>query len=122
MKKIILLLLLFAAFSCKQKEPTQADYIQRAIKGDDYKIVLSNFRTVQDSLDKMKQRPIDTSAVIFEYNNIIVNKTVQAKTMAKVVYEMNKMIKDSSFLKNVQVHLADTLKKAHLDSISKAKS
>jgi hypothetical protein len=42
--------------------------------------------------------------------------------MAQVVTEMDKMIKDSSFLKNVQQHLADTLAKGHRDSIPKGEN
>ena len=106
-------------FSCKHKDPRESDFMQKAVNGGDYKIVLFGFKAVQDSLQTFKKRPIDTNAVIYEYNTIAGSKTIQAKTIAQVIKQMDIMIKDSSFLKNVQKNLADTLAKNYRDSISK---
>jgi hypothetical protein len=116
MKKIICPFILIALFSCKSKEPSEADFMQRAIQSNDYKVVAANFQRVKDSLDLIKKKPIDTAAVIYEYNTIAGSSTIQATTMAQVIKEMNEMDKDTSFLKSVQTHLAAKLAKDHRDS------
>jgi len=118
MKKLFYLLLLLALFSCKQKNSGKPDYMQRALKSDTYKIVLANVKRVKDSLDVLKKRPVDTNAVIYEYNTIVANSTIQVKTMSQVEQQMKK---DTDFLKSVQKKIADQMAKDHQDSISKVK-
>jgi hypothetical protein len=79
MKKLPYLLLLLALFSCRKKEPTESDFMSRAIQGNDYKIVFANFKIVQDSLVVMKKRPVDTNAVKYEYNTVIGTKQSRQK-------------------------------------------
>ena len=122
MKNFISPLLLFAMLSCKQKEPSKSDFMQRALKSDDYKLVSTDLKMVNDSLELFKKKPIDTSAVIYIYNMIAGGRVTQAKNMNEVKREMDQLNKDSSFLKNVQRHLADTLEKSHQDSLSKNKN
>ena len=117
MKKLLYLSPLLLLFSCVQKEPTQADFMNRALKSDDYKVVSTNFQRVKDSLAKKKVT--DTAAVIYEYNTIAGNSLPQSKTMAQVVTQVGAMTKDSTFLKSVQTGLAARLAKAHQDSVSK---
>jgi hypothetical protein len=105
-------------FSCKEKPPGKTDYLQRALKSDTYKIVLANVKRVKDSLDSVKKRPVDTNAVIYEYNATVATSTGQVKTMSQVE---EKMKKDTDFLKSVQMKIAAELAKDHQDSISKVK-
>lgn len=118
MKKIFCIIISLALFSCKEKPPSTSDYLQRALKSDLYKIALTNVKRVKDSLDVLKKRPVDTNAVIYEYNTIIPNPPTQVKTMSQVE---NGMKKDSEFLKSIQVSIADQMAKDHQDSISKIK-
>jgi hypothetical protein len=118
MKKLFYLLPLLALFSCKQKNPSKSDYMHRALESDDYKIVRSNIKRVKDSLELLKKRPIDTNAVIYEYNTIIPTSKMEVKTMSQVE---NGMKKDTDFLKSAQTYIADKMAKDHQDSISKVK-
>jgi hypothetical protein len=118
MKKLFYPVLLFALLSCKQKNPDKSDYLHRALESDDYKIVLSNIKRVKDSLDLLKTRPIDTNAVIYEYNTIIPSSKMEVKTMSQVE---NGMKKDTDFLKSAQTYIANKMAQDHQDSISQVK-
>jgi hypothetical protein len=117
MKKLFYLLLLPVLFSCKQKNPSQSDYMHRALLSDHYKIILVYLQRVKDSLDLMKKHPIDTTVVIYEFN-LIGGKSTQVNTMSQVEIAMKK---DTEFLKSVQMNIATQMAKDHQDSISKAK-
>jgi len=117
MRHLFHLLLLLALFSCKEKTPSDSDYLDRALKSDTYKIVLGNVKMVKDSLDSAKKRPVDTNAVIYLYNTIGFSIN-QVKTISEVEKAMKK---DTVFLKSVQMKIAAQMAKDHQDSISKAK-
>ena len=118
MKKLFYPLIFLAFYSCREKPASEADYMQRALKSDTYKVVLSNVKRVKDSLALIKNRPIDTNAVIYEYNTILPNSPIQVTTISQVEEEMKK---DTELLKSVQVKIAAQLAKDHQDSISKVK-
>jgi hypothetical protein len=118
MRKLSYMLLLLALFSCKQKPLSKSDYMHRALESDDYKIVLSNVKRVKDSLEVLKKRPVDTNAVIYEYNTIIPSSIMDVKTLSQVEIGMKK---DTDFLKSAQTYIANKMAKDHQDSISKVK-
>jgi hypothetical protein len=112
MKKIFYLTVLIVFISCNQSTPTKADYMNRALLSDTYKIVQVNVKRVEDSLAKKKLT--DSNAVMFEYNNIGGMEKSEAKTIAQV----KDVMKDTTaFLKRVQISLADKMTKDHLDSL-----
>ncbi|HEY4326805.1 MAG TPA: hypothetical protein VGN20_22655 [Mucilaginibacter sp.] len=115
MKHLFYLSLLIGLFSCKQKEASKSDYMQRALKSDAYKIKLADYNRVLDSL---KNGSKDTNAVIFIYNTIFDLSKVQAKNMLDV---KNGIKRDSGYLKSEQMKIAAQLEQDHQDSISKAK-
>jgi hypothetical protein len=112
MKKLFYLSPLLVLLSCREKTPSTADYMNRALLSDTYKIVQVNVKRVEDSLAKKK--PIDTNAVIFEYNSIGGMEKPEAKTIAQV---KDVMKDETAFLKKIQVSLADKMAKDHLDSL-----
>ena len=68
MKEIFYLLPLLALVSCREKTPSMADYMHRALLSDTYKIALVDVKRVKDSLALETKHPIDTTVVIYEYN------------------------------------------------------
>lgn len=116
MKKLVYLLLALTLFGCKpkSKEPVKkksaaelrSEYLKKALESDEYKNAFMNIKRVNDSLDLFKKRPIDTTAVIYEYNTTIATATGQVKNISQVVKEMKK---DTAYLKAAQLKVAADL-------------
>jgi len=116
MKEIFYLLPLLALVSCREKTPSMADYMHRALLSDTYKIALVDVKRVKDSLALETKHPIDTTVVIYEYNMISGVRKTEAKTLAQV---KDAMKNETEFLKSVQISLADKMAKDHLDSLKR---
>ena len=124
MKRLFYSLLILLLFSCGQnankskgQKPdtlkSKAQYLQDALKTDEYKNAYMNIQRVNDFLDSLKKGSTDSGAVIFIYNNSIATPTTQVKTVAQVKEGMKK---DTSFLKAAQLKAAN-----HLASADSAK-
>ena len=124
MKRLFYSLLILLLFSCGQnankskgQKPdtlkSKAQYLQDALKTDEYKSAYMNIQRVKDILDSVKKRSMDSNAVIFVYNNSIAAPTAQVKTVAQVKEGMKK---ETSFLKAAQLKAAN-----HLASADSAK-
>ena len=113
MKKLLYPLLAVALLSChsKSKEPVKqkseaelrSEYLQKALKSDTYKDAYMNVQRVRDSLALLKKGPIDTNAVIYEYNTMVATPATQVKYLSQVIKEMKK---DTAYLKSVQLKVA----------------
>ena len=90
MKKLLYPLLIVSLLSCgrnadksKAKNPdtlkSQAQYLQDALKTDEYKNAYMNIQRVKGILDSVKKVSMDSNAVIFIYNNSIATPTTQVK-------------------------------------------
>lgn len=124
MKRLFYSLLILLLFSCGQnankskvQKPdtlkSKAQYLQDALKTDEYKNAYMNIQRIKDILDSVKKGSMDSNAVIFVYNNSIAPPTAQVKTVAQVKEGMKK---DTSFLKVAQLKAAN-----HLASADSAK-
>jgi hypothetical protein len=120
MKRLLYSLLILSLFSCGQngdkskgqKSDTlksKAQYLQDALKTDEYKNAYMNIQRVKDMMDSVKKGSMDSTAVIFVYNNSIATPTTQVKTVAQVKEGMKK---DTAFLKAVQLKAANELTSA----------
>ncbi|MDO3627337.1 hypothetical protein [Mucilaginibacter sp. BT774] len=120
MKKLLYPLLIVSLLSCgrnadksKAKNPdtlkSQAQYLQDALKTDEYKNAYMNIQRVKDMMDSVKKGSIDSTAVIFVYNNSIATPTSQVKTVAQVKEGMKN---DTAFLKAAQLKAANKLASA----------
>ncbi len=102
MKYFICLLMPLALFSCKQKSgkksaaEQQALYMKRALASDTYKDAYMNVQRVNQALDSIKKGVLDSNVAIYEYNNSIVDRTSQVKTLAQVEKAMKN---DTAYLK-----------------------
>jgi hypothetical protein len=113
MKKLLYLLLALTLLSCKPKsnEPIKkksaderrSEYLQKALKSDEYKNAYMNIQRVKDGLDSVKKGSLNPIVVIFEYNNSIATPTSQVNTISQVEKEMKK---DTAYLKAVQLKVA----------------
>ena len=122
MKKLLYPLLILSFLSCNQhskedKQPkTKAEYLQAALKSDEYKNASHNIQRVKDLLDSVKKGSMDSIAPIFVYNNSIAAQTAQVKTIAQVEEGMKN---DTAFLKAAQLkaaadmEAADSVKNKH---------
>jgi len=99
--------------SC-QKQKTKAEYMQAALKSDEYKNASMNIQRVKNILDSVKKGKLDTIAAIFVYNNSIATPATQVKTVAQVEEGMKN---DTVFLKAAQLKAAAEL--ASADSLKK---
>jgi len=95
MKRLFYPLLTLTLFSCAQNADkskaqnadtlkSKAQYLQDALKTDEYKNEYMNIQRVKDMLDSVKKGSMDSVAVIFVYNNSIATPTTQVKTVAQV--------------------------------------
>ena len=120
MKRLLYPLLIVSLLSCgrnadksKAKNPdtlkSQAQYLQDALKTDEYKNAYMNIQRVKDMMDSVKKGSIDSTAVIFVYNNSIATPTSQVKTVAQVKEGMKN---DTAFLKAAQLKAANKLASA----------
>ena len=125
MKRLLYPLLILSLFSCgqntdkskAQKSDTlksdtlksKAQYLQDALKTDEYKNAYMNIQRVKAILDSVKKGSMDSVAAIFVYNNSIASPAAQVKTVAQVKEGMRK---DTVFLKAVQLKAANKLESA----------
>ena len=120
MKRLLYPLLIVSLLSCgrnadksKAKNPdtlkSQAQYLQDALKTDEYKNAHMNIQRIKDMMDSVKKGSMDSTAVIFVYNNSIATPTSQVKTVAQVKEGMKN---DTAFLKAAQLKAARDLASA----------
>jgi len=102
MKYFICLLIPLVLFSCKQKNSKKSDaekhalYLKRALASDMYKNAYMNVQRINQALDSIKKGVLDSNVAIFEYNNSIIDRTSQVKTLAQVEKGMKN---DTAYLK-----------------------
>jgi len=123
MKKLLYIAIAIALLSChsKNNEPVKkksdaelrSEYLQKALKNDSYKNASRSFQLVRALLDSFKKGRMDSTAVIFVYNNSIATPATQIKTVADVEKGLKK---DTSYLKSVQLKVATDM--ASEDSIN----
>ena len=116
MKKLLYPMIILAIFACKPKASApvkvksaaelKADYLQKALASDEYKNAYMNINTVKSFLDSAKEKPEDTIAAIFVYNNSIATANKQTHTVAQVKQGLKN---DSAYLKAVQLKVAADL-------------
>jgi hypothetical protein len=117
MKRLFYPLLALSLFSCGQNADkskavkadtlkSKAQYLHDALKTDEYKNASANIQRVKDIMDSVKKGSMDSTALIFVYNNSIATPTTQVKTVAQVKEGMRN---DTDFLKAAQLKAADAL-------------
>ena len=117
MKRLLYPLLMLSLLSCGQNSDkiktqksdtlkSKAQYLRDALKTDEYKNAYMNIQRVKDILDSVKKGSMDSTAVIFVYNNSIATPTTQVKTVAQVKEGMKN---DTAFLKAAQLKAANDL-------------
>ena len=120
MKRLFYPLLALSLFSCGQNTEkskaqkadtlkSKAQYLQDALKTDEYKNAYNNVQRVKAFLDSVKKGSMDSTAAIFVYNNSIAAPTAQVKTVAQVKEGMKN---DTGFLKATQLKAAAELASA----------
>ena len=122
MKKLLYIAIAIGLLSChpKNNEPVKkkseaelrSEYLQKALKNDSYKNASRTFQLVRALLDSFKKGRMDSTAVIFVYNNSIATPATQIKTVADVEKGLKK---DTAYLKSVQLKVATDM--ASEDSI-----
>jgi len=122
MKKLLYVLPAIGLFSChpKNNEPVKeksaaelhTEYLQKALKSDDYKNATKTLQMVRALLDSFKKGKVDSSYAMFVYNNSIATPSTQLKTVPQLEAALKK---DTAYLKETQLKAAAEL--ASQDSI-----
>lgn len=104
--------------SVKKKTPAElhTEYLQKALKSDNYKNEAATFQMVRSLLDSFKKGKRDSNQAIFVYNNSIATPATQIKTIAQLERELKK---DTTYLKTIQLKSANEM--ASSDSLNNSK-